>query len=46
MRPGGKVRIAGETYDAISDGTFVEHGSQVVVSATSSGQVVVRIAKN
>lgn len=46
LRPGGKVRIAGETYDAISDGTFVEHGSQVVVSATSSGQVVVRIAKN
>lgn len=44
LRPGGKVAIGGEVYDAISDGTYVERGRQVVVISTSSGQIVVRLA--
>lgn len=42
LRPGGKVTIDGEVYDAISDGAFIERGSEVEVTATSSGQIVVR----
>lgn len=41
LRPGGKVRIGEVVYDAISDGPFVERGSEVEVSSTSSGQIVV-----
>lgn len=42
LRPGGKVRIGDVVYDAISDGPFIEHGSEVEVTSTSSGQIVVR----
>lgn len=42
LRPCGKVTIDGTIYDAISDGDFITHGTQVCVSATSSGQIVVR----
>lgn len=42
LRPGGKVDVGGATHDAISDGQFVERGSAVVVTATSSGQLVVK----
>lgn len=42
LRPGGKVEIDGTVYDAISDGTYIEHGRAVKVSGTSSGQLVVK----
>ena len=42
LRPGGKVRIGGEAYDAISDGGYIERGTRIEVRSTSSGQVVVR----
>ncbi len=45
LRPGGKVSIGGQVYDAISDGKFIECGSAVTVTGTSSGQVVVRQKK-
>lgn len=41
LRPGGKVVVDGVTYDAISDGTYIERGTTVRVTATSSGQIVV-----
>ncbi len=41
LRPGGKVSIDSATYDAISDGTYIERGSSVKVTSTSSGQIVV-----
>lgn len=41
LRPGGKVKIGATVYDAISDGTYIERGSGVVVTSVSSGQVVV-----
>ncbi len=41
LRPGGKVRIEGVVYDAISTGVFVERGTAVKVVSSSAGQVVV-----
>lgn len=41
LRPGGKVVVDGVTYDAISDGTYIERGTAVRVTSTSSGQIVV-----
>ena len=42
LRPGGKVSVGDAVFDAISDGTYIERGSQVRVVATSSGQLVVK----
>lgn len=42
LRPGGKVRVGDAVFDAISDGAFIERGSQLRVTTTSSGQLVVR----
>jgi membrane-bound serine protease (ClpP class) len=42
LRPGGKVRLSGITYDAVSEGGFIEPGTQVVVLRVNSGSLVVR----
>ena len=44
LRPGGKVAIDDTTYDAMSDGQYIERGNRVRVTATSSGQLVVKRA--
>jgi len=41
LRPGGKVRLAGVSYDATSEGGWIEDGCKVkVLSAGSNGLVV------
>ena len=42
LRPGGKVEIDGDSYDAISSCNFISRGHNVVVLKSSSGQVVVK----
>ncbi|MCY3021952.1 MAG: NfeD family protein [Planctomycetota bacterium] len=43
--PAGKVRLGGVTYDAVSDGAFIEAQSKVVILRVSSGNLVVRAVK-
>ncbi|HEY3321263.1 MAG TPA: NfeD family protein [Planctomycetota bacterium] len=42
LRPAGKVRIDGSTYDAVSEGGFIDAGSEVVVLRIAAGTPVVR----
>lgn len=42
LRPAGKVRLAGATYDAVSEGDYVDAGLKVVVLRVSAGTLVVR----
>ena len=42
LRPSGKIRINGLTFDALSEGAFIEPGSKVVVLRISAGSLVVR----
>lgn len=42
LRPSGKVRLGGKTYDAVSEGSFLEAGSKVVVLRVSGNSLVVR----
>jgi membrane-bound serine protease (ClpP class) len=42
LRPAGKVRLAGTTYDAVSEGDYVDAGAKVVVLRVSAGTLVVR----
>ena len=42
MRPSGKVRLGGATYDAVSEGAFLEAGVKVVVLRVSANGLVVR----
>jgi len=42
LRPAGKVRLNGVTYDAVSEGEYVNAGTKVVVLRVSAGTLVVR----
>jgi hypothetical protein len=42
LRPAGKIRLGGATYDAVSEGGYIEAGTKVVVLRISSGNLVVR----
>ena len=42
LRPAGKVRLGKKRVDAISEGSFVPVGTEVVVLAWRGAQVVVR----
>ncbi|HLX64386.1 MAG TPA: NfeD family protein [Planctomycetota bacterium] len=42
LRPAGKVRLEGITYDAISEGGFIEAGVKVIVLRAQGSAVVVR----
>lgn len=42
LRPSGKVEIAAEWYDAVTDGSFIESGKIVKVIAVRSTYLVVR----
>jgi membrane-bound serine protease (ClpP class) len=42
LRPSGKVRLEGVTYDAVSEGAFLEAGIKVVVLRVSANGIVVR----
>ncbi len=44
LRPSGKVRIGGETVDAISEATFLEKGATVRVMAIRGNHVIVERA--
>ncbi len=41
LRPTGKVEIDGERYDAVSEGDFIEHGLNIVVTGIRSNQLIV-----
>ena len=41
LRPSGRIDIADEPYDAISDDGFIEKGMPVVVTGVDAGQVIV-----
>lgn len=41
LRPSGKVTIAGEIYDAVSESGFIEKGSEVQVSRVENAQIYV-----
>lgn len=42
LRPSGKIRIGEETYDAESDGTLIERGTEIVVTAVCGGIIKVQ----
>jgi membrane-bound serine protease (ClpP class) len=42
LRPAGKVRLNGVTYDAVSEGGFLQTGATVKVLRVSSNGLVVR----
>lgn len=41
LRPAGKMMYAGEVYDAVSDGRYIEQGTAVRVIEISGGRLVV-----
>ncbi len=41
LRPSGKVRVRGETVDAISEGEFIERGSPIKIIALKGNRVIV-----
>lgn len=44
LRPAGKATFAGESVDVMSDGTFIEAGINVRITAIEGAKVVVEIA--
>jgi membrane-bound serine protease (ClpP class) len=42
LRPGGIVLVDGIKYDAVAESGFIEQGKSIVVTGTSTGQVVVK----
>ena len=42
LRPGGKVEVDGEIYDAISETGYVEKGEKIIIVKYLTGQVYVR----
>jgi membrane-bound serine protease (ClpP class) len=42
LRPGGIVLVDNEKYDAVAESGFIEQGKPIVVTGTSTGQVVVK----
>lgn len=45
LRPSGKVIIDGSYYDAVSETTFIEKGSSIVVTRSEGGRVYVEEVK-
>lgn len=41
LRPAGKVEIAGELYDAVSNGGFIEKSTAVVIASVEGSKIVV-----
>jgi membrane-bound serine protease (ClpP class) len=41
LRPGGKVLIEGEVYDAVASSGFIDRGEQIVVSKVGTAQLYV-----
>jgi membrane-bound serine protease (ClpP class) len=46
LRPAGKAIFAEEPYDVVTEGTFIEKGSQVKIIKIRSNQVVVRAVED
>jgi membrane-bound serine protease (ClpP class) len=46
LRPSGKVNVDGESYDAMTEGAFINRGEAVKVTRYETGQVYVVRAKN
>ena len=46
LRPGGKVLIDGEVYDAMSRGGFIERGEDIIVVKVGTAQLYVDKAEN
>lgn len=44
LRPAGKIRVEGVTYDAVSEGDFIEPGTRIIVLRTQGSALVVRVA--
>ena len=42
LRPAGKVRLEGATYDAVTEGDFIEPGTKILVLRTQGSALVVR----
>jgi membrane-bound serine protease (ClpP class) len=45
LRPGGKVEIEGEIYDAVTSGEFIDRGKQIVVVKVETTQLYVEERK-
>jgi len=45
LRPSGKVRVAGVTYDAHSEGGWIEPGSRIRVLEARTSELIVRAVK-
>jgi len=43
LRPSGKVEVEGKVYDAVSEQSFIEKGTQVHVVRYETGQIYVRV---
>ncbi len=46
LRPGGKVLIEGEVYDAVTEGGFIDRGEEVVVVKVGTAQLYVDRIEN
>ena len=46
LRPAGTIRIAHDRIDAVSEGSFVPRGAEVVIVAWRAGQPVVRAVED
>lgn len=44
LRPTGRIELDGEYYDVVAQGSFIEAGSEVEVTAVSQNRIVVRRA--
>jgi len=42
LRPSGKVKIEDKTYDAVSDGAFIEKGLEIVVYKIENNHLIVK----
>ena len=45
LRPAGKIRLDGATYDAVSEGGFIEAGAAVYVLRAQGSALVVRLSE-
>jgi membrane-bound serine protease (ClpP class) len=46
LRPGGKVLIEGEVYDAVTEGGFIDRGEEIVVVKVGTSQLYVDRPEN
>jgi membrane-bound serine protease (ClpP class) len=42
LRPAGKAEINGETWDVITEGDFIEKGTEVVINQVSGNKIIVK----